>query len=81
MHILLTTPGMQMWAVFGAAICRANNAIVYAHDRGWIFKTFSGNLQMTIPDPSLTPPRTLSPGRAHGLWPPRPILDPFPIPP
>lgn len=53
MHILLTTPGMQMWAVFGAAICRANNAIVYAHDRGWIFKTFSGNLQMTIPDPSL----------------------------
>ena len=52
MHILLTTPGMHLWGVFGAAICRVNNAIVYAHESGWIFKTISGNLRLTIPDPS-----------------------------
>ena len=53
MHVLLTTPGMHMWAVFGATICRANNAIVYAHDSGWIFKNIFGNFRLSIPDPSL----------------------------
>ena len=53
MHVLLTTPGMHMCAVFGATICRANNAIIYAHDSGWIFKNIFGNLRLSIPDPSL----------------------------
>ena len=53
MKVLLTAPDMHMWATFGASISSNANAIIYACDKGWTFKTIGGNLHMTIPDPPI----------------------------